>query len=231
MRRILVPRRKRVRRHVSAAKSLRKFAAARFPFDFSSRCEQRESLSIEIRPFHPKNPMPYIYIYRRFGGGGRGGLLGKEFVKGKKKKRDFAFVERRGGKVILTIVFRHETTLDKSVPFHYHFQGPPSCLWMFHTRFYRPRDCLPLTGGDPFNFISPAPPLSCALHPRRREKGARGPRFTTSLRFPALSPPPLLRDTIPRVRGCLGSRGEARKPIIASLNIRASCKREIRRDS
>lgn len=63
MRRILVPRRKRVRRHVSAAKSLRKFAAARFPFDFSSRCEQRESLSIEIRPFHPKNPMPYIYIY------------------------------------------------------------------------------------------------------------------------------------------------------------------------
>lgn len=34
---------------------------------------QRESLSIEIRPFHPENPMPCIYIYicihRRLGGG------------------------------------------------------------------------------------------------------------------------------------------------------------------
>lgn len=77
---------------------------------------------------------------------------------------------------------------------------PASCLWMFHTRFYRRRDRLPPSvqrRGDPFNFISPAPPLSCALHPRRREKGAPGPRFTSSLRPSRSVLPPLQRDATP----------------------------------
>lgn len=66
--RILVPRRKRVRRHVSAAKTLRKFAAARFPFDFSSRYlalrEATRKFIDRDSTLPPGKPcMEYIYIY------------------------------------------------------------------------------------------------------------------------------------------------------------------------
>lgn len=62
--------RKRVRRHVSAAKSLRKFAA-RFPFDFSSRTNAKVYRS-RFDPSTLKTLcLVYIYIciHRRLGGG------------------------------------------------------------------------------------------------------------------------------------------------------------------
>lgn len=46
--------------------------------------------------------------------------------------------------MILTIVFRRETTLDDNVssPFP-PLPRPASCLWMFHTRFYRVEETRP----------------------------------------------------------------------------------------
>lgn len=81
---------------------------------------------------------------------------------------------------------------------------PASCLWMFHTRFYRRTHRLPPSvqrRGDPFNFISPAPPLSCALHELRdaakKEPQVHVLRAPSVPPVPALYSPPLQRDATP----------------------------------
>lgn len=114
---------------------------------------------------------------------------------------------------------------------------PASCLWMFHTRFYRRRDRLPPSvqrRGDPFNFISPAPPLSCALHPRRREKGAPGPRFTSSLRpsrpRSLLPPSPTRRHTV-RAASIAKDREKMTDYLDTYTRTPARFERGIRRDS
>lgn len=60
--------RKRVRRHVSAAKSLRKFAA-RFPFDFSSRTNAKVYRSRFDPSILKTLCLVCIYIHRSLGGG------------------------------------------------------------------------------------------------------------------------------------------------------------------
>lgn len=136
--------------------------------------------------------------------------------------------------MILTIVFRHETTLDELVvPFHYYF-GQLRVFGCFTLVFTVEETVFLQRRGDPFNFISPAPPLSCALHPRRREKGAPGPRFTSSLRpsrpRSVLPPSPTRRHTV-RTASIAKDREKITDYLDTYTRTPARFERGIRRDS